>query len=609
MCGIVGYSGHREAVPILLDGLQALEYRGYDSAGIYSAGTGRVRAAGEVEELVNKVGKQEESSSSTAGIAHTRWATHGPPTEENAHPHTGTGDVYVVHNGIIENYQGLKDKLKNTGRTFHSDTDTEVLAQLVEEHYKTADSLEEALEQALREVEGTYGIAATTPDKPDKIVVARMGSPIVLGIGDGEFFVSSDAVPIRRHTREVVYLKDAEMAVVTADGYEISRIAENQSIAREPHTLEWDIEEAKREGFEHFMKKEIFEGPEVVKASTRGRIVTENGTVKLGGLERVADQLRDIERLIIVGCGTAHLAGCVGEYMLEEYAGIPVEVEIASEFRYRKPLLDDNTAVLAVSQSGETADTLEAIREAKQKGAMTLGVVNVVGSTIARETDAGIYNHAGPEISVASTKAFISQLTVLALLTVFLGRQRDMSREMGKRIGEELQALPDKIESILDKEEEVKDLAETYCDVDHFLYIARKYNYPLAFEGALKLKEISYIHAEGYGSGEMKHGPLALIDESFPTFAIAPQDSVYEKMISNIEEIKARGGPVVALGTEGDQRLGDLVDDTFLIPKALEMLTPVLAVVPLQLFAYYVSRKRGTNIDKPRNLAKSVTVE
>jgi len=587
MCGIVGYSGNRDALPILLDGLQALEYRGYDSAGLYTNKTGRIRSSGKVKDLRDAVGKPEDNSN--AGIAHTRWATHGPPTEENAHPHTGNGEVYLVHNGIIENYQSLKTKLKRSGREFHSDTDTEVLAHLIEAFLGEADSFVSAVEQALGRVQGTYGIAAVHKDDPENIVAARMSSPIVIGVGNEENFVSSDPVPIRKHTQDVVFLQDGEIAIVDPDGYDIRNLEGSSTVTREPEQIEWDIEEAKREGYEHFMKKEIFEGPEVIKDSVRGRILSDDGDVKLGGLDQVAEQLRNTERLIIVGCGSAYLAGCVGEYMLEEYAGIPVEVEIASEFRYRKPIIDDSTAVLAVSQSGETADTLAAVREAKQKGALTLGIVNVVGSTIARETDAGVYNHAGPEISVASTKAFISQLSVLALLTVFLGRQRDMSREYGKRIGEELLALPDKIETIVDSSDSIKNTAEKYADYEHFLYIARKYNYPLAFEGALKLKEVSYIHAEGYGSGEMKHGPLALIDENFPTFAIAPDDSVLEKMLSNIEEIKARGGPVVAIGTEGgSERLENLVDDLITIPKSLEMLTPVLATVPLQLFAYYL---------------------
>lgn len=609
MCGIVAYSGSRSAIPILLDGLRSLEYRGYDSAGIYSAEMGRYRAVGPVQKLAGKISKETTEDSAKSGIAHTRWATHGAPTEANAHPHTGTGTVYVVHNGIIENHRSLKERLIAEGRKFTSETDTEVLAHLIEEQYKSADTLLVAVRQALGKVRGTYGIAVVSPDNPDQIIAARMGSPIVLGIGSDEYFLASDPVPIRRHTRDVVYLKDGEMITVTPDGYDISRVDSSRSIERTTDTLDWDIEEAKRDGYDHFMEKEIFVGPQVVKDATKGRIIAQDGTVKLGGLEQVEKQLQDINRLVIVGCGTAYLAGCVGEYMIEEYVGIPVEVEIASEFRYRKPVLDNRTAVLAVSQSGETADTLAAIKEAKRKGCLTLGIVNVVGSSIARETTAGIYNHAGPEISVASTKAFISQLSVLALLTVFLGRQRDMSREIGKRIGEELLALPDKIQVILKEAEHIKKLAEANSMADHFLYIARKYNQPLAFEGALKLKEVSYIHAEGYPAGELKHGPLALIDESLPVFAIALRDSVHEKMLANIEEIKARDGSVIALGTSGDDELEQLVDDVIYIPKTLEMLTPILSVVPLQLFAYYVACQRGANVDKPRNLAKSVTVE
>lgn len=614
MCGIVGYVGSKNIESVLIEGLKRLEYRGYDSSGIALVDKNKVTVTKAVGRIVNleakletRNSKLETSGSITTGICHTRWATHGEPTELNAHPHLSCdGKIALVHNGIIENYQELKQNLKKSGHKFVSDTDTEVLVHLIEELYD-GDILC-AVREALRRVVGTYGIAVIHADEPGRIVAARMGSPLILGVSDDENFVASDVAAILGHTKQVVYLNDGEIADVHMDKFEVMDL-DNHKVPCRISEIEWTLEESEKGGHDHYMLKEILEQPEVIKNSTRGRILLSEGDVRLGGLEEVKERLREIERIIIIACGTARYAGMIGEYMLEEYAGIPVEVEFASEFRYRKPLIDSKTAVIAISQSGETADTLAAIREAKKKGALTLGIVNAVGSTIARDTDAGVYNHAGPEIAVASTKAFTSQLTVLVLITVMLGRQREMSAVMGERILSELTALPKKIEKVLQNREQIKKLAEKYKDFDHFMYLGRKYCFPLAEEGALKLKEISYIHAEGYASGEMKHGPIALIDDKFPTFAIIPKDSVYEKGISNLMEIKARSGKIVALTTEGSTEVKEVSNDIIYIPKTLEMLTPLLAVAPLQLFAYYVAVAKKLDVDKPRNLAKSVTVE
>ncbi len=608
MCGIVGYLGEKNAENTLLEGLKRLEYRGYDSAGIAIIKNGKVtsrKAVGKIVNLEKKInGKNMDAG---IGISHTRWATHGKPTEENAHPHLSCdGNIAVVHNGIIENYQALREELKKKGHKFVSETDSEVLAHLIEEFYKN--DFKRAVCEALKLVEGTYGIAVIAGDKPQEIIVARKGSPLVLGIGENENFVASDVAAILGYTKQVVYLNDGEIAKITKNNFEITDLDEKK-IDSEISEIEWSLEESQKGGHDHFMLKEIMEQPKVIVDSTRGRLMPDEGTVRLGGLEAVEEKLRKIERIIILACGTARYAGLVGEYMMEEYAEIPVEVEFASEFRYRKPILDERTAVIAISQSGETADTLAAIREAKRKGALTLGIVNVVGSTIARETDAGVYNHAGPEIAVASTKAFTSQLIVLTLMTVLLGRQRKMSEVTGRRIIEEIEKLPKKIEKILGAKDDIKKLAKKYADYPNFMYLGRKYCFPLAEEGALKLKEISYIHSEGFAAGEMKHGSIALIDEDFPVFAIAPKDSVYEKNISNIEEIRARMGKIIILTTEGNKEAEKIADDVIYIPKTLEMLTPILGVVPLQLFAYYISCFRGLDVDKPRNLAKSVTVE
>jgi len=614
MCGIVGYLGKKQAAPLLLEGLRRLEYRGYDSEGVSVANDNKIttiKAVGKIDNLANLLEKKMPKGS--WGIGHNRWASHGRVSIKNAHPHFDCQkNIFLVHNGIIENYRELKEKLINEGHKFVSETDTEVLAHLIEKFFNPSTSsgqvLEEAVIKTLKLVKGTYGLAIISKSDPQKIVVARNSSPILIGIGDNEYFVSSDASAILTHTRKVIYLNDGEIAIITPKGVNFTNLA-RENLLKKTEILEWDLEKVQKAGYPHFMLKEIFEQPEALRNSIAGRLIEKEGLAKLGGLESVQDKLREIERLIIVACGTAYLAGLVGEYMLEEYAGVPTEVEFGSEFRYRKPILDKKTALLCVSQSGETADTLASLREAKRKGILTLGIVNVVGSTISRETDAGVYNHIGPEIAVASTKAFTSQLVILALLTLFLGRQRQMSLVMGQRIAKEIKHLPDLMEKVLKQAPLIKKLAKKYYQAKNFLFLGRKYNYPIALEGALKLKEISYIHAEGYGGGEMKHGPIALIDKDFPTFGIAVSDSVYEKMVSNLEEIKARGGPILVLATEGNQEIKKLTKDIIYIPKTLEMLTPILSVVPLQLFAYYCAVLRGCDIDKPKNLAKSVTVE
>ncbi|HRY82816.1 MAG TPA: glutamine--fructose-6-phosphate transaminase (isomerizing) [Candidatus Moranbacteria bacterium] len=612
MCGIIGYIGKQKVVPILLEGLKQLEYRGYDSAGLSVINNGKIttiKAVGKVAELQNKIGSRDFLGN--IGIAHTRWATHGKPSDKNSHPHGDCeGNIFLVHNGIIENYQELKKILQKKKHKFISETDSEILAHLIEEFNKKLDFKKSVLE-ALKLVRGTYGLAIINKKEPEKIIIARNGSPLILGIGKDEFIVASDASAIVRHTDKIIYLDDGEIAEITSGGFEISNI-KNKIVSKEISKLDWTIEESKKGGFDHFMLKEIFEQPEVIQNGLRGRIehfLSEDNLPILGGLRPIEKKLRKIKKIIIVACGTSYYSGLVGEYMLEEYAGIPTEVEYASEFRYRKPILNDTTAIIAISQSGETADTLAAIREAKNKGALTLGIVNVVGSTIARETDAGTHTLTGPEIGVAATKSFPTQLLVLALWTMMLGRQREMSNVMSKRISEELKNIPHLIEGILKKSKEIKKIAKKYISAKDFLYVGRKYNFPIALEGALKIKEISYVHAEGYPTGEMKHGPIALIDSNFPSIFICPKDSVYEKNISGMQEIKARGGKIIAIATEGDKEILKLADDVIYIPKTLEMLTPFISVIPLQLFAYYFGVAKGYDVDKPRNLAKSVTVE
>lgn len=606
MCGIFAYTGNKKAEPILLTGLSSLEYRGYDSAGIFMPGTPLVKTPGAVDALKKKMGAPSDSKS---GIAHLRWATHGEPNEVNAHPHVDcTGDIYVAHNGIVENFRELKAGLTERGHTFKSETDTEILAHLIEEGLSAGKSFEDAVVDTLSQIRGTYGLLVSYKQEPETIITARMGSPVVLGVGKGENFVASDATPILPHTKEVVFLNDGDIAIITPDSHRV-RTLKDREINRAAQTVDWDAEAASKDGYEHYMLKEIMEAPEVIRNAIRGRLIKEGGRAKLGGVESVKKELDELDRLIITACGTAYYAGLLGEYLIEDLAGVPVEVELASEFRYRKPIINGNTAVLAVSQSGETLDTLEAIREGKRKGALTLGIVNAVGSTIARETDAGVYNHAGPEVSVASTKAFLSQVTVLTLLALFLGRNRHLSEAGGRKLAEGLLELPELAEKVLAQSDKIKAIAEKYKDARDFLYIGRRYSYPVALEGAIKLKEISYIHAEGYGAGEMKHGPLAMIDAKFPTFAIAPTDSVYDKTVSNMIEIRARKGPIIAIATEGNEHIKEVADDVVYIPETLEQLTPILSAIVVQLFAYHFAAQKGLNVDRPRNLAKSVTVE
>jgi len=563
------------------------------------------KAAGKISQLEAQIGQTPPSA--VTGIAHTRWATHGAPNTRNAHPHTDcTSSIAVVHNGIIENAATLRAKLLEKGHTFSSETDTEVLAHLVEEFYKG--TLAEAVAAALREVEGTYGIAVISTKEPDTIVAARLGSPLLVGIGNGENFVASDPSAILQHTRSVVYLGEGEMAVVTPTNYRLMDRKE-LPLTKAVTQIEWDLATVERGGYAHFMLKEICEQPESIRNVLRGHLLREEGAARLGGLNMTDEELLGINRIVITACGTSWHAALVGEYLLEEVARLPVEVEYASEFRYRSPILDSKTLVIVISQSGETADTLAALREAKRRGARTLGLVNVVGSTIAREVDGGIYLHAGPEIGVASTKAFTSQIVALALLTLYLGRKRNLSILQGREIVSALERLPEQLEAVLRKQSEIEALSERFIRATNVLYLGRGYNFPVALEGALKLKEISYIHAEGYPAAEMKHGPIALIDELMPVVFIAPQDAVYAKIMSNIEEVRARGGRVVAVVTEGDTAIRKLADHAIEIPKTLDMLTPVLAVVPLQLFAYHIAVRRGCNVDQPRNLAKSVTVE
>ncbi|PIR86599.1 glutamine--fructose-6-phosphate transaminase (isomerizing) [Candidatus Kaiserbacteria bacterium CG10_big_fil_rev_8_21_14_0_10_43_70] len=606
MCGIVGYVGDKRAVPILLEGLQSLEYRGYDSSGLCVSSGVCVREVGKVTALKKKV---PDNIYDTVGIAHTRWATHGAPTKENSHPHTDcTGDVMIVHNGIIENYSELKAGLEKKGHSFSSETDSEIIAHLIEQEYADVGDMNGAVITTLKQVRGTYGLVVLHRKYPDTLIVARMGSPIVIGITASSRIVSSDPAALVAFTRDVVYLKDGEMAILKKDQHHITTF-DKKEVNREIDRIDWDTEVASKGGYEHFMLKEIMETPTVLEDSARGRFLPDEGFVKLGGLEDIRDKLKVVERIIIIGCGSAYYAGMVGQYLIEKFAHIPTEVEIGSEFRYRDLPISSKTAVLAISQSGETADTLASLRRAKDAGALTLGIVNTVGSTIARETDAGVYNHAGPEIGVASTKAFISQLEVLVLFALFLGELRGIKTVQSKDVLREMRVLPEKMSDVLAQSSRIENIAKKYRTYENFLYIGRKMSMPIAFEGALKLKEIAYVHAEGYGAGEMKHGPLAMIDETFPTVAIAPRDLVYEKTISNIEEIRARNGPVIVIATEGDDAIARIAQDTFYIPQTHEALSPILSTVPLQLFAYYAGILRGFDVDRPRNLAKSVTVE
>ena len=611
MCGIVGYVGTRSAVPLLLDGLRRMEYRGYDSAGLTVQSNGSLvtrKTVGKLIELERLVGNGT-APQGTVGIGHTRWATHGAPTEGNAHPQTDcSGQFSVVHNGIIENADALRQQLTARGHVFSSETDTEVIAHLIEAAF--TGTLEAAVQAALSHVEGAYGLAIMSSRDPGKIVVARHGSPLLLGIGENsEYYVASDAAAVLEHTRQVVYLDDGEMAVLTLDGYRTLSVRGGE-VTKEIEEISWDLAAIERGGYPHFMLKEIFEQPEALRNTLRGRLLDAEGSVKLGGVTLSDDELRAIENVTISACGTSWHAGLIGEYMLEELARIPVEVEYASEFRYRSPVVDDRSLLVAISQSGETADTLAAMREAKSRGARVMGIVNVVGSTIARQTDFGIYLHAGPEIGVASTKAFTSQVVALTLFTLLLGRVRGtVSVEKGREIVAALRALPGQVERVLRLNDEIRELAATYKDSSNFLYLGRGYNFPTALEGALKLKEISYIHAEGLPAAEMKHGPIALIDENMPVVVVAPQDSVYQKVISNMQEVKARQGRIIAVVSEGNGDLANLVDHKIAVPQTIELLTPILTTIPLQLLAYHIAVMRGCDVDMPRNLAKSVTVE
>jgi glucosamine--fructose-6-phosphate aminotransferase (isomerizing) len=610
MCGIVGYVGPRAATPLLIEGLKRLEYRGYDSAGVAvmnGKGVETRKAAGKIARLEAKLGT--EPVHGTMGIAHTRWATHGPPNERNAHPHVDEkNEVAVVHNGIIENATALRTLLEQTGHSFSSETDTEVLAHLIEASYDGC--LEDAVLEALHLVDGTYGIAVVHAREPNKIVAARKGSPLLVGVGDGEYFVASDVSAILAHTRDVVYLDDGEMAVVTRDGYKILSI-EKEGIEKQKEVkrIDWDLDEIERGGFSHFMLKEIFEQPQTLENTMRGRVILEEGFTKLGGLNLSKEQLLAIDNITITACGTSWHSALIGEMMIEELCRIPVEVEYASEYRYRNPIVTPNTLVIVISQSGETADTLAAMREAKRRGARTLGLVNVVGSTIAREDDGGVYLHAGPEIGVASTKAFTSQVVALALFTLKLARLRNVGVQKGREIAQALLKLPEQVKQILDRAEEIEQLADQFKNAHNFLYLGRGYNFPTALEGALKLKEISYIHAEGYPAAEMKHGPIALIDDLMPVVVVAPHDSVFDKVVSNVQEVKARKGRVIGITTRAEEALAGKLDYEFRIPETVDMLMPILASIPLQLLAYYIAVKRGCNVDQPRNLAKSVTVE
>ena len=619
MCGIIGYVGKQQAAPIILEGLRRLEYRGYDSAGLALVRDHALLARkkkGKIDDGLAAL-LVREPVTGHLGIGHTRWATHGPPSDENSHPHhDASGRIAVVHNGVIENYEQLRDKL--AGHQFHSSTDTEVLAHLIGEHYVKRPArapasaevhpLAQAVMDALREVIGTYGIAVICADYPGVLIGARRGSPLIVGVGEGENFLASDANAIASHTRQVVYLNDADVVTVTADRFNVARLGADAAQVKISR-LEFCAEDAERGAFPHFMLKEIFEQPRTVENALRGRLDHDEATARFGGLNMTTAELRAVERLVIPACGTSWHAALLGEYLMEEFAHIPTEVEYASEFRYRNAPIEKNTLILVITQSGETADTLAGLREARRRGHKVLALCNVVGSTIAREADGGIYLHAGPEIGVASTKAFTSQVTVLTLLALLMGRIRMLSSSRGAQLIRALEAVPAQMETLLAQNDAIKKIALKYAAAENFFFLGRQYNFPVALEGALKLKEISYIHAEGYPAAEMKHGPIALIDERTPTVFVIPTDALYEKTASNLEEIRARRGPVIALATEGNERIAKKVDDVIFLPPTLDPLNPLLAALPLQLLAYHIAVARGCDVDKPRNLAKSVTVE
>ncbi|HSX33087.1 MAG TPA: glutamine--fructose-6-phosphate transaminase (isomerizing) [Candidatus Saccharimonadales bacterium] len=610
MCGIVGSIGNKNACSVVLAGLKGLEYRGYDSAGLAlldrKSGLRIMKQVGRVEGLESLAAASQLPATNIA-IGHTRWATHGKPSVVNAHPHTNRdGTIAVVHNGIIENYVGLRDFLISKGYTFVSETDTEVIPQLLDYYAKKSGSFEEAFAKTLKELRGAYAILALTASEPQKLYAARLGSPMVIGVAKGECIVASDPSAIMQHTKEVMYVQDNEMVIVSAGAYKITDLVADKKVQRETEHLDFDADDISLGDYPHFMLKEIFEAPATIRLASLGRTSATAKRVKLGGLELVAEQLQHIDRIVIVACGTASYAGMIGEYLFEELADVPVELQIGSEFKYRKEPFSRGTALIVISQSGETADTIAAIKKAQEYGALCLGVVNAVGSTIARLTDAGVYCHAGTEQAVASTKAFIAQVIVLMQMALFIGRDRS---PLYTRLLEEIEALPAKAEAVLAQAETIKKLAEKYKDSRDFLFIGRRYAYPTALEGALKLKECALIHAEGFAAGEMKHGPLALIDEHFPTFALAGDGPMLEKTVSNIQEIRARKGQVIAIATKGNKAITHHVDDVIYIPKTMEQTEPCLQAMVLQLFAYYVATSKGLNVDRPRNLAKSVTVE
>ncbi len=608
MCGIVGYIGNKPVLPLLINGLKRLEYRGYDSAGVAVLCDEQIwqkKRQGKIVELESEIDNWDLNCH--IGIAHTRWATHGVPNEVNAHPHISNNKkLTLVHNGIIENFALLKQQLIDKGYTFESETDSEVLVHLIDMFHEG--DLGFAIRKALRVVQGTFGILVISTDEPDRIYAARRGSPLVIGVGDNEMLLASDGSALVEHTQKVIYLEDDEMALVDIHNAQV-RTLHDRAVNRAVEKLPFDFTQLQKNGYDHFMLKEIFEQAQTIQDTMRGRLIPEDGNAKLGGLQHCLERLRHSSRLIITACGTSWHAALIGEYLIERIAQIPVEVEYASEFRYRDPIISRVDTVLAITQSGETADTLAAIREAKQKGALALGLNNVVGSTIARETDAGVYLHAGPEIGVASTKAFTSQVTALTLIALALGRMGNLSSEDGREIAQELQALPEKVERILQQKDQIKAIAEKMAGKANALYLGRGFNYPVALEGALKMKEISYIHAEGYPAAEMKHGPIALIDEDMPVVFIAIKDPVYDKVISNIEEVKARGGWLIAVINDGEDQIKRLCDEVIEIPHTIQSLSPVLSVIPLQLLAYYTAVYKGCDVDQPRNLAKSVTVE
>ncbi len=609
MCGIVAYVGKKDARALLIEGLKRLEYRGYDSAGLCLIDDGKLfvaRAAGRISVLESALDEQKVPPSHI-GMAHTRWATHGPPTECNAHPHLDNkGRIAIVHNGIIENYSTIKTFLSERGYIFHSETDTEVLAVLIGHFYEN--NLVKAVQTALREVRGTYGLAVMSAEEPETIVVARRGSPLIIGVGDDEYVVASDAAAIVEHTTQVVYLNDSEMAVITPDQFRTTTI-DDTPVTKKVSEVEFSLQQIELGGYDHFMLKEIFEQPQAIEDCMRGRLDRQEGRVVLGGINQYSRDIVRTRRLIITGCGTAWHAGLVGEFLFEELAKIPTEVEYASEFRYRNPIIEDGTLVLAISQSGETADTLAALREAKDRGALSLGIVNVVGSTIARETDAGIYLHVGPEIGVASTKAFTGQIVVEILLALSIARRKYMSQTVLQEFIDALERIPDQIRQVLQQSDLIRQVAQEHARRDNWLFLGRGFNFPVALEGALKLKEISYIHAEGLPAAEMKHGPIALINPGMPAVFIATRGSQYEKLIGNIHEVRARHGKIIAVASEGDEHIHKVADHVFTVPDTIEPLQPLLTVVPLQLLAYHAAVSRGCNVDKPRNLAKSVTVE